>query len=328
MMKRIILYLSSLIFIPLGLTLVFSLFSDKVQFGNGGYNVQSHLLGKTVLIEVNGLYKSLDVEEYILGVLPGTVPADYDIETLKVQAILIRTNVLKEMLEKNTSDAADLSYHYLTVEERKELWGERNVEKNTKKFEQAVSETAGLVVEQEGAMIMALYHEVSIGKTASAKEILDEDISYLQSVESSRDVEAKNYMNLVTYNWQELQELNKQKNENDKADTKEEGTEEKNQEKIDIHIDESTDNGFVKKLTVDGVEYTGDEAMKQFNLTSTNFYVEEIGEGVRFVCLGKGNCLGVSLYGANCMILDGKTAEEVIKYYYQNVTVQSYQANQ
>ena len=99
MMKRIILYLSSLICIPLGLTLVFSLFSDKVQFGNGGYNVQSHLLGKTVLIEVNGLYKSLDVEEYILGVLPGTVPADYDIETLKVQAILIRTNVLKEMLD-------------------------------------------------------------------------------------------------------------------------------------------------------------------------------------------------------------------------------------
>ena len=197
-MKKFILFLISIVLIPCILTFAFGLFSDDIKIGRNGNSLENSKLGKDVLIEINGLYKSMDVEEFVLGVLPGTIPADYDEETLKVQAVLIRTNVLKEMQEKNTEDAADLSYRYLTVEERIALWGERNYEKYEGRFEKAVAQTAGKVVEQEDSLIMALYHEVSIGKTASAEEILGEDISYLQSVDSSQDVEAKHYMNIVS----------------------------------------------------------------------------------------------------------------------------------
>lgn len=222
-------------------------------------------------------------------------------EALKVQAVLIRTNILKEMQEKNTGDAADLSYHYLTVEERIALWGERNYEKYERRMEEAVIQTAGKVIKQENALIMALYHEVSIGKTASAKEILGDDISYLQSVESSQDVEAKHYMNIVKLTWKEL-----------------------GKEKISVKVEESSENGFVKKLSVEGTTFTGEEAMQKFGLSSMNFYAEEVEDGVRFVCLGKGNCLGVSQYGANCMALKGKKMEEIIKYYYKDVSVVNY----
>lgn len=330
-MKKFILFLISIVLIPCVMTLLFALFNDEIQIGKSGNSLKNKELGKNVLIEINGLYKSMDVEEFVLGILPGTIPADYDEETLKVQAVLIRTNVLKEMLEKNTEDAADLSYRYLTIEERIALWGERNYEKQERRFEKAVAQTAGQVIELEDSLIMALYHEVSIGKTASAGEILGEDISYLQSVESSQDVEAKHYMNMVSYTWQELKKRNS-KDEKEEAgsgeETKIENKTNDNAEsqsgKVTVSINESTENGFVKQLLVDGTAYTGDEAMKCFELASTNFYVEEIEGGIRFVCLGKGNCLGVSLYGANRMALEGSSMEDIIKYYYKGVSVVNY----
>lgn len=342
-MRKFILFVISILVIPFLLCLGFSLFSDNIRIGQGGNSLENKLMGKEVLIEINGLYKSMDVEEYVLGILPGTIPADYDIETLKVQAILIRTNVLKEMQENNTSDAADLSYQYLTVEDRMALWGDRNYEKYADRFEQAVATTAGMVVKQEDSLIMALYHEVSIGKTASAKEILGEDISYLQSVESGQDVEAKHYMNLVTYTWEEFQKLIGKEGESgeeaqsgdsgksnadgkEKQQTEESTPDKTAVQKIPVSVEESTENGFVKKLSVNGTIYTGEEAMQKFSLASANFYVEEIDGGIRFVCLGKGSCLGVSQYGANRMALEGKKAEAIIKYYYKGVSLKEFQS--
>lgn len=351
-MKKFILFLTGIILLPCALTFLFSIFSSKIQIGQGGNSVESHRLGKEVLIEINGLYKSMDVEEFVLGVLPGTIPADYDMETLKVQAILIRTNILKEMLENNSGDAADLSYHYLTVEERIRMWGDRNYENYERKMEEAVVKTAGKVIEQEGNLITAFYHEVSVGRTASGEEILGTEISYLQSVDSSQDVEAKHYMNLFSYTWEELEErLHAQtddvqeENAEDTGNTDDnakQGDDEKtvngdtSQEKdasqtgaasgtpITIQIEESTEHGFVKRISIDGTSYTGEEATQCLGLSSTNFYVEEIDGGVRFICLGKGDCLGVSQYGANCMAQNGKKMEEIISYYYQNVSLADY----
>lgn len=351
-MKKNIILLLTLTVVPYVLCLIFSLFSKDIRIGQGGTSLESHLLNKEVLIEMNGLYKSIDVEEYLAGVLPGTIAVDYDEEALKAQAILIRTNVLKEMEEKGTADAKDLSYQYLTVEDRIALFGERNYERYQDIFERAVVDTAGLVIRQEGTLIMALYHEVSIGKTASAKEILGEDIAYLQSVDSGKDVEAKHYMNVMTYSWSELQELeastkanleeeerigtNTTEKEEDKAVVSDDNTKKIDEEttedivqsdgekEINIQVTESSENGFVKKLSVDGTIYTGEEAMERFGLTSTNFYVENVDGGVRFVCLGKGACMGVSQYGANRMALDGAKAEEIIRHYYTKVSIESY----
>lgn len=328
-MKNFMLFLIGMITVPCLLVFLFSLFTEEIQIGKGGNSLESHYLGKEILLEVEGLYKSMDVEEYVVGVLAGTIPADYDMETLKVQAILIRTNVLKEMQEKNTSDSADLSYDYLTVEERVALWGERNYEKYEKKMESAVVQTAGKVITHENALIMAFYHAVSIGKTAAAKEILGEDISYLQSVDSGQDVEAKHYMNIIKFTWEEAAEIAQKELQTSgtEASTTEVSnpTDRKTEAgEIAIQIEESTENGFVKKVSVKGNIYSGEEMAEWFHLPSSNFYVEETKDGVRFVCLGKGNCLGVSQYGANCMALKGKKAKEIIQYYYRNVSIVSY----
>lgn len=323
MRKHILLILAFILF-PYLFCIVASCFSSKFHIGQGDDTVEHHKLGKDVLIEINGLYKTMDVEEYVLGVLPGTISAEYDAEALKVQAILIRTNVLKEMQEKGSSDASDLSYQYLTLEKRRELFGERNFESYNKKYEKAVVATAGQVLRQEGNLIMALYHEVSIGKTASAAEVLGEEISYLQSVDSSQDVEAKHYMNEVIYTWEELQEIEQSAGAAQPVEGEQLAEAAQPAPQVEIQVAEATENGFVKQLSVGGIIYTGEEAMEKYNLSSTNFYVEQQEKGVRFMCLGKGNCLGVSQYGANCMALEGKRAEEIIDYYYKKVTLEDY----
>ncbi len=333
MRKNVFLFIV-LTIVPYVLCRIFSLFYDEIQIGQGDCSLEKHLLGKEILIEINGLYKSMDVEEYVCGVLPGTISSDYDEEVLKVQAILIRTNVLKEMEEKGTSDASDLSYQYLTVEDRIKLFGERNYDKYEARMERAVVDTAGKVLRSEGSLITAFYHEVSIGKTADAKEVLDQEVSYLKSVDSNQDVEAKHYMNMISYTWQELQDIMKSVNikegetaisQNDAespSQTKEEVAEK--EIRMEIKIEESTENGYVKKASVNGTPYTGEEMMELFQLTSTNYYVEEIDDGLRFICLGKGNGLGISQYGANRMALDGKQAEEIIHYYYSKVSLEDF----
>ncbi|MBR1599424.1 MAG: SpoIID/LytB domain-containing protein [Lachnospiraceae bacterium] len=293
-------------FFPCACCLTVHLIDKDIVIGQGGYSVDRHKLNKNIMLEINGFYKSIDVEEYVVGVMAGVIPADYCKEALKAQAVLIRTNVLKEMEEKNTRDAADISYQYLTREDRELLWGRINMDRNERIMEYAVSSTCGKVIRKEDNLIMAMYHEVSIGKTADASEVLDEDISYLKSVDSSQDVEAKNYMNIYTYSWEKLGELFN----NLTAD------------KIEISIDESTENGFVKKVSAGGSIYTGQELADLLELPSINYYVEEQENGIRFVCLGKGSCLGLSQYGANYMASNGKTMEEIISYYYKDVSVE------
>lgn len=308
-MKKFFANLILIMVLPVLITFAATLISSRLWFGMGSFSIKDHLMGKTVLVETKGLYKDVDVEEYVLGVMAEVVPPDYDLEALKVQAVLIRTNVLKEMEKQKTSSSEDLSYHYLSMEEREELWGKQNYNRNESRFEQAVSATAGQVIYYKNELIMALYHEVSIGRTASGKEILGEEIPYLQSVESNQDVEAKNYMNIKVFTKEQYMEITKNKDRD--AD-------------LNISVEESSENGFVQKLRVGETTYTGKEAMELFELASMNFYVEEVEEGIRFVCLGKGDCLGVSLYGANYMAQNHCTYEEIIFHYFKDIHIEKY----
>lgn len=390
-LRNIILFFVVMLFFPSVCCMLYHLFNPEMVIGAGDYSLEKHYMGKDILIDLNGLYKSIDVEEYVAGIMPGVINAEYNMEALKTQVVLVRTNVLKEMEEKNTKDALDLSYEYYTKEERERLWGRKNYNKCEQRIERAVAATSGKVIRKENNLIMAMYHEVSIGKTADASEILGEDISYLKSVDSSSDVEAKDYMNLYEFSYGEIRERVKEysmstdnynlisndtikgndvrsaatddqnslsnahyvegdeKNNSDesnneagniensgidvngesidgtdgKKDAAESDEDTSSYENINISIEESTENGFVKKVSVDGTIYSGQEIVDMLELASDNFYIEESDKGVRIVCLGKGSCLGVSQYGANMMAGNGVKMEDIITYYYEGVSIEN-----
>lgn len=257
-------------------------------------NVEELDTGKTVSLELDGQYVVMDVEAYLAGVLPAVMDGSEDLEVWKALAVIERTNIYKKMEGAGNIDENDLGMEYLKEEEISSLWGERNYEAYRKKVEQAVLETAGVSLQYDGEYIDALYHKVSVGTTVSAEELFGEAVPYLSSVVSSHDVEAKDYMNIQTVSKETVSEL---------------------------VITESTEHGYVRKLICNGEELTGETAQERFQLSSLNFYIEDMGEEYRIVCLGKGHGLGLSLYGAGVLAAEGKNSEAILQYYYPGVQI-------
>lgn len=308
-MRKIIYYITLFLVIPIMTVMIASIFVEQIKIGGERGNESISRLGKEITVEVKGLCKTMDVEEYVVGVLAGVIPSDYDEDAIMAQAVVVRTNVLKEMEEKKTEEAKDISYHYLSVEERKEIFGEEAYEKKERKIEKAVAKTTGQVLVWDGELIMALYHEVSMGKTLSAKEVFGEDIPYLQSVDSTQDVESSNYMQQQEYTWKELDQLLGQ------ANTKQLG----------VDFAEVSENGVVKKVVVGTIEYTGEDFAKKIGLNSVIYEKEEIENGIRFIGLGSGHGMGMSMYGANARAQQGESYDKILDVYYSGAVLAQYQ---
>lgn len=266
--------------------------------------------GKVIRVEQEGEYQVYDLEEYLVGILAAQISPDYQLETIKAQAVIARTCLYKETEGYEQADAAALTQTYLTEEERKELWGEKRYDEYNKIMEQAVLDTLGQTIRYEGAYIDAMYHSVSIGRTVSALELCGNDVPYLQAVDSPQDVEAKDYMQVLLLTPEELGEKFGVTLTMDNAAQA-------------LCVTQSTENGYVTELQVGEGSCTGEEAAKILGITSTNFYIEALPESgtVRIVVLGKGHGMGLSQYGANCLAKAGKTYDEILKYYYTGVTV-------
>ncbi len=281
-----------MIIIPYFGTLIMTGISDTEPMADSVAELDS---GKTVSVEKDGQYEVLDVEEYLLGVLPGIMEPEKDVEVWKVLAVIERTNIYRQMEGVGNVDERDLSEDYLTKEEICALWGNRNYEQTMKLVEQAIIETAGVTMVYDGEYIHAYYHKVSAGTTVSAEELLGEAVPYLVSVESSHDVESKDYMNLITVSKDELQEFT---------------------------VLESTEHGYVKTVSCNGEELTADEVCERYQISSYNFYIEDMGEetnSYRIVSLGTGHGLGLSIYGAGVMSKNGNSYQEILKYYYPGI---------
>lgn len=284
-----------IIFAMLALAIAIPYFGTMVLTGTIGTeqetlnNVDT---GRTVSLELDGTYTVMDVETYLAGCLPAVLDGEEDPELWKALAVIERTNIYKKMDGQGNIDEADLGMRYIQAEELQSRWGEKHYKSYCEKIEAAVLETKGQILTYDGECIDALYHRISTGATVSAEELFGEPIPYLVSVISSHDVEAKDYMYLEYVPKEQTGELK---------------------------ILESTEHGYVKKVLKDGTELTGEEMQEGYQLPSRNFYIEDMGDRYRIVCLGQGHGMGLSIYGAMQMTEEGKGYEEVLLYYYPGV---------
>lgn len=253
--------------------------------------------GKTISIQTGGVYQVLDIEEYLKGVLPGMTEPVSDIEVWKTLAVVARTNLYREMGGLTQIDESDVEEDYLTETEIRTLWGYRNYEQIMPLVEQAIIETQGEAMTYDGEYIEAYYHRVSSGETVSAEELLGRTVPYLVSVDSGFDVEAKDYMNLIMIDQEEVQELS---------------------------ILEATEHGYVKSISWNGESISAVDFCQKYRIPSYFFYIEDMRQQMnayRIVALGYGHGLGLSIYGAERMSKMGKGYQEILKYYYPGIAV-------
>lgn len=261
----------------------------------------------------------MDMRDYIIGAVSAEVPASYDKEAIKAQALAAVT--FAEYRKQNGSDeeiggadiSDDSSIHqgYMAKEEMQEKWGDA-FDTYYEKVADAVDEVLDKIITYDGEPIMAAYHAISSGKTESAKNMWGEDIRYLRTVDSEWDKDSARYSSEVIYSVGELQEMLKNIENADFS----------GDETDWIKIKSTSDAGTVLEAEVCGTEMTGMEIRNLLSLRSPVFEVEyEDGDFV-FAVSGYGHGVGMSQNGANCMAQDGYTYEEIIAHYYPGTVIE------
>lgn len=292
---------------------------------SGGGNV----MGKTeagnlkiqVYLHAQDKIEEMTVESYIKGVLGAEMPAEFEPEALKAQAVAARTYAVKHMRSFGGSGVegkdADVTTDFtkdqawLSEDALKERWGKKyNAYKE--KIDRAVDETAGRVVVYEDQPISALFHSTSAGRTASAKEVWGYDYPYLQSVECKWDEASPRYRETKEIKLAKVEEA---LGEDAGIVTAAQGGGEA------FKVLSLTESGRVKEMRAGSKTFSGQEIRQQLGLRSDNFTVALKGDALVFETLGYGHGVGMCQYGANGMAKEGKTYEEILKYFYTGVHI-------
>ncbi len=157
--------------------------------------------GLAVVCEGEAGMLLIPLEEYVEGALAASISAESGMETLKAQAVILRTLCIKAWEEEGdpeaeTVTAAQVGQKYLDAAQRRQLWGE-NYEENQSKMEEAVRLTEGMYLTLDGKTLEPAYFQLSAGKTRDGREVLGEGYEYLVSVDCSHDIEAEDYIGSV-----------------------------------------------------------------------------------------------------------------------------------
>lgn len=249
-----------------------------------------------------GEIKNIELEDYIVGVVAGEMPASFNEEALKAQAIAARTYAMYKM--KNSNGTYDLvtdktNQVYITEDKMKKLWQE-NFDYYFEKIKKAVYDTKDLIMTYNGDIILSLYFARSNGKTEDAIAVFGSNEEYLKSVESPEE----NLTSEVTISKDEF--CNKL---NISCDA------------INISDVLKSSSGRINSLNINDKTFKGTEIRTLFDLKSTDFDIS-IGSEIKFVTKGYGHGVGMSQYGANKLAQNGKNYEEILKHYYQNINIE------
>ncbi len=264
-----------------------------------------------------GETRSMDIEEYLCGVVAAEMPAEFEEEALKAQAVAARSYAFyrKENPTSEHPDAAvctDFAHckAYKTDKELSELW-EENKKEYSKKISDAVYGTAGEIITYDGAVAMAVFHsQTGSGRTENSRDVWGGDLPYLISVESHGEESAPNFFSSQTVSMAEF----KQKLALSKPDVKINGA-------ADIGSPVLSEGGSVKTINIGGVEFSGREIRSIFNLRSSCFKITADNENVTFEVTGYGHGVGMSQYGANTMAKEGYTYVDILTHYYTGTQI-------
>ena len=274
--------------------------------------------GETFRVLLNGSVVEMDVNEYLWGVVAAEMPASFELEALKAQAIAARTYALRKAGagSANHPDADICGDHtccqaYISPARAAGNWG-ANAENYTRKITAAIVETDGLVILYEGALIDAVFHSSSGEKTQNAVEVWGGSVPYLVSVESPEGDDVPNYNSAVTMDLEIFKDTVR-------ANYPEAVFADDPQSWIGEVT--RTDAGSVSEIVIGGVPMSGRQVRSLCGLRSANFTASVEGNEVVFDVIGFGHGVGMSQYGANSMAKSGSTCEEILKWYYSGVTI-------
>ena len=303
-MKKIFLLTLTIILIPLfiiGLTNRNEIL-NKIKYGFYSNSTIKVKKSKTNEIE------SVPIEEYVIGVVAGEVPASFDLEALKAQAVASRTYALEHKQRSKTNyDVMDNTQNqvYINYEDMKNKW-KNNYDENLNKITNAVNSTKGEVLLYDNNLIDAMFFSTSNGYTENSENVFSSKKPYLVSVPSPWDKQESPVFKTTSLISKKEFLFNL-------------GLPDSNE--INISDVKTTNTKRVISLNINGKKFKGSEIKSIFKLRSTSFSIEIQEDKVNFIVNGFGHGVGMSQYGANGMAKEGYDYKDILKHYYKNCEI-------
>ena len=273
-----------------------------------------------VYITETGEIEEVNLEDYICGVVSNEMPANFEKEALKAQAVTARTYLASKKLNRCTLhegiDICDSTHCqvYTSKEKRLEKWGADYANEYWNKIKEAVDETSGQVLSYEGELVLyPQFFSTSSGQTENSEDVYLGEIPYLRSVASTGEESAPKYTSDKTLKISDFVYLLNSNFTNLNVTVE--------NIKNNFNIKSSSAAGGVIKLNINNVEIRGVDFRKALSLNSTNFTYEFNGVYITFHCKGYGHGVGMSQWGANAMAKNGSNYEEILKHYYSGVEI-------
>ena len=281
---------------------------------------------RTLRVLIGDTVEEMDMETYLRGVVRAEMPASFELEALKAQAVAARTYLLYKMEQGGSANHPDADIcddinccnAYKSEAEAAANWG-MSTAVYEEKIRRAVAETDGEVILYENAPVLAVFHSSSAGATQNVEDVWQKSLPYLRSVDTPENADAvPNYNSTATFSLTEFKELviSQYPTANLSGSPSNWFT--------NIR---QTETGAVLTLQVGGVELTGVALRTLLGLRSTTFTIDFTDDAVVFSVTGYGHGVGMSQYGANVMAGEGKTYREILTHYYTGATVGLYQAS-
>ena len=252
----------------------------------------------------SGNLQQMTMEAYLTGVVLAEMPASFEPEALKAQAVVARTYTRRRMESSKHTAAAVCMDPGCCQSWRSEsdYLDSGGRERDLQKVRRAVADTDGLVLRYDGKLIDATYFSCSGGSTEDAVAVWGQDVPYLQAVQSPGEEEAPRFTDSVSFSPVQLAE------------------------KLGLTADGDpgswfgavthTDGGGVDTMVILGKEFTGTGLRSKLGLRSTAFEVTVTGKTITFTTRGFGHRVGMSQYGAQAMAKAGSTCAQILAHYY------------
>ncbi len=289
----------------------------KNQNENANYTYNKYGTIK-LLHKKTGEVEEVNIDDYLCNVVSAEMPADYEEEALKAQAVVARTYTIYK-IENKKHDNADICddssccQAWISKEDRFARWEESKRESNWNKIQNAVNSTKGEIITYDNKPINAFFHSNSGGTTEIPVNVWGgTGYPYLQVVETAGEEGYAQYASEVELTNDEVLNKLKEKYPDIQIDFS-------NQE--DIKILEYTDSNRVKTVKFGNHEISGVEARTIFGLKSTNFEIIKEDGKIKFSVKGYGHGVGMSQTGANTLAKEGKNYKDIINHFYANVEI-------
>ena len=265
----------------------------------------------------DGALKEIGLEDSLVGVTAAEMPASYDIEALKAQAVAARTYTLRKLRKNGCSRHPDADIctdsghcQAYAAEDRLQKRWEKDYEKNLAKIKEAVYGTAGEIITYRGEAIDAMYHASAGGATENSEDVYKNEIAYLRGVESP---DTEDYEETVTYSHTEFAEkINAKLGTSLRAEALTE----------DLKILSRYDSGRVNRIRLGNETFSGSKFRGAAGLPSAMFTYELTDKNIIFTVKGYGHGVGMSQSGANHYAKQGMDYRDILHHYYTDVDIE------